>query len=122
MMRTLGKSAGLIPPAALALLLILPGRTAAQHQWSFQGRAGLALPLGDLADFQDIGPSFGVGAAYWLNDRFAVRGDFDIDLLSGADAELFGQSVSFEDITLYHYNAGVEYDLLPPTQSHGRCT
>lgn len=116
-MRTFGKTAACIPAAALALLLILPRPAEAQYQWSFQGRVGLAIPLGDLADFQNTGTSFGVGAAYWLNDRFAVRGDIDIDLLSGADANLFGQTVEFADITLYHYNAGIEYDLLPPSES-----
>ncbi len=103
-----------LPTVALVAALGVPSLAQAQGQWSVQGRAGIAIPAGDLSDVQDLGPSFGAGAAYWFRDRLAVRADLDVDLLSGADNPLGGE---FEDITLYHYNAGVEYDLMPPGQS-----
>lgn len=102
-----------LPTATLALMLVLPSIGQAQGSWSFQGRAGIAIPAGNLSDSQDPGPSFGAGLAYWIRDRLALRGDIDVDLLSGADTE-FGE---LADITLYHFNGGIEYDLVPPSQS-----
>ncbi len=97
-------------------MLALPNPAQAQQRgWSFQGRAGLAVPAADLADFQDPGPSLGVGLAYWIRDRLAVRADAGVDLLSGAETDFGGE---FGNITLlYHYDARVEYDLIPPSQS-----
>lgn len=87
-------------------LIGMPSAADAQAPWSFQSRAGVGVPGGDLTDVANVGPSFGAGIARWLSDRIAIRADLDIDLLDG--------SGEVDDVTLYHYNAGVEIDLLQP--------
>lgn len=102
-----------IAATALAATLVFSSSALAQGRWSFDGRGGIAVPVGDLSDVADVGPTFGVGIGYWFNDRVAVRVDGDLDLLSGKDSE--GTGPAGPDMNLWHYNAGVEVDLVRPT-------
>lgn len=94
---------------AIAAVLAFTSPALAQGQWSIDGRGGIAVPVGDLSDLADAGPTFGLGVGYWFNDRVAVRVDGDLDLLSGKD-----DVAGAPDINLWHYNAGVEVNLAPP--------
>ncbi|MGH7540408.1 MAG: hypothetical protein ACRELC_05370, partial [Gemmatimonadota bacterium] len=75
---------------AVAALAFLPARADAQFVryspifWSFEGAGGIALPVGDLGDVADPGPTFGVAVSYFLNPRFALRIEGSLDLLGEA--------------------------------------
>ena len=83
---------------------------------SFEARAGVAIPAGAMADLVDVGPAFGVGAAYEVKPRVAVRLDADLALYGGAefDAAAAEQTVG-PDVNLWHVTASAEFDLTEPT-------
>lgn len=98
--------------AACALLVALsPLDAYAQQRLTVKGRGGIAVPAGDLADLQDVGATFGVGLAYRVHPRVAVRVDGDLEILNGADLE---SGTEAPDLTLWHYNAGAELSVLEP--------
>lgn len=96
----------------VALLAFLPTRLDAQQQKRFRvdGHGGVVLPTGDLADSHDAGPTAGIGLAYQIHPRIALRADGSIDWLQTAE---LATGVNTPDLRLWHYNAGVEFDLLP---------
>jgi hypothetical protein len=74
--------------AGAMLLLGLPGGAAAQavdQPWAVEGRGGISVPAGDLADVFDVGPSFGLRVGYRVHPRVTLRVDGDVGILSGAD-------------------------------------
>lgn len=78
-------------------------------------RAGGTFPTADLANSVDPGFGPGLGLAFALGPRIALRLDGDVSLLReldgpGDDAARFFQS----DVTLWHYGAGLEVDALDP--------
>ncbi len=81
--------------------------------WTLDARGGISVPAGDLADLpiDDVGPSFGAGVGYHLTPRLALRADGDVELFSG---ESEGGTVGAPDINLWHYNAGVDFELTRP--------
>ena len=92
-------------------LAFLPQLASAQvPQWDIQGRIGVAVPLGKLADTHDPGVAFGLGLSRWVNSRVAFHLDTGVDLLGGSDAAI-------PDFTMLHYNAGAEFDLVDPQTS-----
>lgn len=107
-----GGRTGSLLAGSLFLLAALAGPEAARAQeeigpgWSADARAGVALPAGELAGVAEPGPTLGVGAAYWLGSRVALRGDVSLDLYN--EAEPFGP---FEqegpDLRAWHTTAGV---------------
>lgn len=97
---------------AVAALLGSTSQAAAQHKLSIEGRGGIAIPASDLADLEDIGPTFGLGLSYSLSPRIALRIDGDVDLLSGVDSD--GSGPEAPDMNIYHYNAGLTFRLLNP--------
>lgn len=107
-----GRNVG-IGATAIVAALAFASPALAQGQWSFDGRGGVAVPVGDLSDVADAGPTFGVGIGYWFSDRVAVRVDGDLDLLSGKDSE--GTGPALPDMNLWHYNAGVEVNVVEPS-------
>lgn len=105
---------------AAALIAVGSGTAHAQatlepdSRWSVDGRAGVGLPVGDLADFQDAGFAAGLGIGYRVHPRVTLRADGDLEVLSGAE---IGGSDEFVDTNLWHYTGGVEVALTDPTRS-----
>ncbi len=101
---------------AVAAFAILPARADAQFIryspvfWSFEGGAGIAFPLGDLGDVAESGPSFGLAASYFLNPRFALRGEGSVDLYG----EPSGATID-PDLRIWHFTGGFEYHIADPT-------
>lgn len=83
---------------------------AQEREWTFDGQGGIAIPIGELSDLTNVGPAAGVGAAFWFNPRVAVRVDGAVDILNGRTLSN-GPS---PDMRLWHYNAGVEFQLAEP--------
>lgn len=112
---------GLIAVAA-ALLAWLPGQAAGQDVGAaVDGWGGVAIPASNLSEFQDFGPSFGLGFEYLVTDRVFVRASGAADLHSGSDAEdLDGPpgGLAPPDMTLIHFGAGVGVRLVPADASN----
>ncbi len=101
---------------AVAALALLPTRADAQFVryspifWSFEGNAGVAIPLGDLDDVSGAGVSFGAAASYFLNPRFALRAEGSLDVMDKGD------NVALDpDLNVWHYTGGFEYHIADPT-------
>lgn len=107
---------GIIAVAA-TLLAWLPGQADAQETGvGIDGWGGIAIPASNTGEFQDFGPSFGLGVEYLVTDQFFIRGSGAADLHSGSDAEdLDGPPGGLDapDMTLFHYTAGVGVRLAP---------
>jgi len=108
-------SAALATIAVLGLVAVAPTHAQSTDDapgWTFDGRGGISVPAGDLADLPiEVGPSFGAGVGYYVTPRVAIRGDGSVELFSGDDLAGGGTG---PDITLWHYNAGVEVELTQP--------
>ena len=100
----------LISSACIAFLL--DGSVAQAHDWDIQGTIGAAVPLSDLSDVTDPGVAFGLGLTRWANKWVGFH--------LGAAANLLGGKDSAPDLTLLHYNAGAEFDLIDPATSNVR--
>ncbi|MDT8436225.1 MAG: outer membrane beta-barrel protein [Gemmatimonadota bacterium] len=103
--------------AALALggLVLAANPAQAQQKWTIEGRGGVGIPVGDLADLVDAGPSFGVGISYQLHPRIDLLLSGGAEILSGVDADAAGPEAP--DINLYHYNLGAVFHVLEPGMS-----
>jgi len=103
---------------AVAAVALLPVRADAQFVsyspvfFSFEGGGGLAIPLGDLDDVADPGPSVAVGASYFLNPHLALRVEGGVDFLDQG-----GSAPKDVDLQIWHYLAGLEYVFSDPTSS-----
>ena len=122
------KKLGGIILGAAALLALLPAAASAQFIryspifWSFDGRGGIALPVGDLKDVSDAGATVGAGLAYFLNPRFALRLDGNIDFLKGKDETAADAGSEAPDERLFHFVGGFEVHLTDPSTSRARFT
>ena len=101
----------------LCAVVLLPSVAAAQHSWDIQGKVGVGIPLGDLADTNDPGFSAALGLTRWLAPRYGLHFGAAGNFLPGA--ELF-PGVKAPDLDLWHYNGGIEFDLISPTESKWR--
>jgi hypothetical protein len=112
---------GIIAVAA-ALLAWLPGQAEAQDVGAaVDGWGGIAIPAADLGEFQDFGPSFGLGFEYLVTDRLFLRASGGADLHSGSDAgDLDGPPGGLDapDVTLVHFGGGVGVRLTPPDETN----
>lgn len=93
---------------AVALLGWMPSQTHAQQWFSIEGRGGVAFPMGDLAELENAGGTFGGGLALRVHPRIALRADFDALFLEG---ERPSSGVVLPGINLFHTVAGVEVSL-----------
>lgn len=121
-MRT-ARYAGIVTAVALAaaiLAVLGPAPAAAQNRIGFEGRAGVGFPAFDLADKAEAGPAVGLDLTYALGRRVALVVGGDVEFLSGADLE--GSDLAFQDLTAWHYGAGVEAQLLDPRTTYWRLT
>ena len=67
-----------------------------------EARAGVAAPVGELADSEaGAGFTFGLGISYPLARRFAVRAGFDAEFLAPGG-----------DLEFYRYTAGIQFGLV----------
>ncbi|MDX1579462.1 MAG: hypothetical protein R3266_13330, partial [Gemmatimonadota bacterium] len=113
---------------AVALLALLPAAADAQFIryspifWSFDGRGGIALPIGDLEDVADAGATVGAGLAYFLNPRFALRIDGNASFLGGKDAVGSEAGSSAPDLRAFDFVGGFEVHLTDPSSSKARFT
>jgi hypothetical protein len=106
--------------ACSALLLALPLAARAQvgtavgvaRNLSVEGRAGVGIPGGDLANVEDPGFSAGVGVSYRVTSRLRLRVDGDVETLLGATVP--NSLTAYDDLKLWHYVAGLQLDLLRP--------
>ena len=109
------KKLGLVFGAVVALAL-LPARADAQIVsyspifWSMEGGAGIAIPMGDLADASSSGVSFTLGGSYFLNPRLALRAEGGLDLMGEGDAVAIDP-----DLQIWHFLGGLEYHITDPT-------
>ena len=110
-------------PGVVALLAALaplaaPTEAAAQTApppISFEARAGVAIPAGAVADLVDVGPAFGVGAAYEVKPRVAIRLDGDVAFYGGSDFDaVAAEQAVGPDVNLWHVTASAEVDLTEP--------
>lgn len=94
---------------------------AQSHEWDIQGQVGVAVPIGNLSDTHDPGVAFGIGLSRWFNKRLAFHLGTGLDLLGGKTGlNVGGSIIDIRDISLWHYNAGIEIDLINPEASHVR--
>ena len=115
---TYGKRAAASALAAALVAVALPPTVEAQNRIGFEGRAGLGLPAFDLADRAQAGPAVGLDLTYALGERVALVFGGDVEFLEGAELE--GSDLAFQDLTAWHYGAGVEAQLLDPRTTYWR--
>lgn len=99
--------AGSVSPAA-----------AQQKPIVFDTRGGLAIPVGDLGEVADAGPSYNVGINFGLTDRFMIRLDGGADLYDGFDAGAALGNEGVNEIEVQHFklHAGALYYLTPRSE------
>lgn len=97
----------------LFLLAAFASPAAAQQKpIVFDARGGVAVPVGDLGDVADLGPSYNVGVNFGLSDRFMIRVDGGADLFDGFDAGTSGtEGVNELDVQHFRLHAGALYYL-----------
>jgi len=100
---------------AMAAFAFLPTRAEAQSPyspmfWSFEGGVGMAVPMGEIADAAEAGPSFSGAASYFLRPRLALRVEGAFDML--------GTKGSVDpNFQIFHVTGGIEYHLTDPMGS-----
>lgn len=112
---------GAVVHIGVAVLLLAPGTTpaAGQQGVSIEGRAGLAVPTGDLGDTHDAGLAAGLGLGFDLGSRVALTADAELGALGrGAASAGGGGQGSDADLKLWHVTGGVELQLLDPTMTY----
>ncbi len=114
-MRDSRRVGGVLALATVWFGAMATGARAQEKTWSFEGRGGVAIPVSDLEDLEDVGANIGVGASYALSDRFSLYVDGSVDILSGADSGVSGSSAP--DMNIFHYGAGVSLALVEPESS-----
>ncbi len=110
-MSTATKIGALVLGVAL-LHTALPTNAVAQKRsvFSLDGRVGLAIPAGELSQFEGVGFSYGGGLAVWLTRVFGVRGDAQWDLLVGDDL-VSGEA---PDLDLRHFSGSLVFNFPSP--------
>lgn len=115
----------LVALGAVALLTLgtaAPGAAQGMDasKWTLDGRAGAALPTGEVADLNidDLGFAGNLGVGYRVHPRVTVRADGGYEQFSGdAIGQVPPGSALAPTLRLFHYTAGVEVELTPPEAS-----
>lgn len=100
---------------AMAAFAFLPIRAEAQSPyspmfWSFEAGVGMAIPMGDVADAAESGPSFSGAASYFLRPRMALRVEGALDMLGT-------KGPVDPNFQILHVTGGIEYHLTDPMGS-----
>lgn len=104
-----------------ALALAAPaGEAAAQQPLAFELRAGAGLPAFDLADRAAPGFAFGLDLSHRVADRVSVVAGGDVEFLPGEDVLTVGGVAPPPDLTVWHYGAGLEAQILDPRRTYWR--
>jgi hypothetical protein len=74
-------------------------------------RAGVGMSAADLTAYTQPGLAVGAGAGFWLSDNVALRIDGDFSALRGDDSGIASAETT-PDMNIFHYTAGLEFDLL----------
>lgn len=114
------------------ILLVAPGELSAQSTearsspgsseegaFRLDGRAGIALPTGDMRDYVDEGLVLGAGVAREVTGRLSVRADWTASLMRPADREPLRRvgvdiPVRGSETELHHLTGGVQIRLSEP--------
>lgn len=89
-----------------AIGLAVAGSTQARAQGSgFDAGVGISVPMAELADTWQVGPSFGLGLAAAVSDQVRLRVDGDMARNAGST---FANGRSAPDLTGFRYTGGVE--------------
>lgn len=95
--------------AMLLCLTLLPAAASAQ-QWDVAAMVGVGIPVGDLADFTSPGFSASLSTTRWMSPRWGLR-------FGGAGNFLGSDFDDAPSLKLWHYNGGIEFDILPKSDS-----
>lgn len=90
--------------AVAAALLLAGGRQAQAQDYSVELGAGVSIPMAELEDTWQVGPSFGLGVVREVSDRVSVRADGELAFNAGKE---FGATEA-PDLTQFRYTGGVE--------------
>lgn len=108
-----------IASAALAVLAVaaLSTGATAQEAITLDFAGGVGVPVGDLADFQDLGPAFDIGLDVRVHPRFSLRASGGAEIFSGSEIEnAFDNAVATDglaDFSAVHFNGGGVFHVLP---------
>jgi hypothetical protein len=101
---------------AAVVMVAIPSAANAQAYaskiWSFDVNGGYAIPLGGLSDIAKGGPMFGVGFGYAVSDLVGLRLGTEVDLLKGQDVTGLPSGPGGPDVSLWHFNGGVDFDFI----------
>lgn len=85
----MGKRTSIAAGLTAVLLIAAPAALTAQDASTFSvdARGGVEVPVSDLADVADLGPTAGVSARYRVHPRVDVRIDGELGLLYGLEGD-----------------------------------
>lgn len=122
------RAAGLAAGAILALTLLAASPAGAQEaadrftRWTVDARGGIAVPVGDVKDYNDLGGLAGAGVAYRVLPRLRLRADLAAELLPGADWSRVptapaGAQAEGPETDLLHLTGGLQLRLTHPART-----
>lgn len=106
--------------AAALLGVACPPGALAQDAWSAGGAAGLSVPVGDLADYYDVGWSVEAGLSYRVHPRLRAQLTVVHHSLAGADwdnvepVEWTGEKPQGPEARFTYFLAGASVPLTSP--------
>lgn len=104
--------------AAFLMAAIAGSPTWAQQGISLEGRVGVAVPTGDLADTHDPGLAAGLGLGFDVGSRVALTGDVELGTYGGGLEVVEPDFAVGADLSLWHVTGGVEVQLLDPAMTY----
>lgn len=95
-----------IGAAAVAAILVLAGAGEARAQdIGVEAGVGADIPLGEMADYWQVGPSFGLGMVADVSERVSLRADGELAFNAGSGLPGGAQA---PDLTQFRYTGGIE--------------
>lgn len=112
-MRTAPRTHSCITAAAVLVSLLVgaAAATAQDHRFGVAPRVGMAVPLGQLGNMLEAGPSVGVTVSLPVHQRVALRADVHNNMFSGK-ALSTGRTAA--DANIWNLQFGAEADVLAP--------
>lgn len=98
--------------AAVAAMLVLAGAGEARAQgFGVEAGAGADIPLAEMADHWQVGPSFGLGLVAHVSERVALRADGELAINAGS---VLPNGARAPELTQFRYTGGVEMRFTDP--------